>query len=125
MGVYPHGRGELASADNAFTHARLFVLWRYARRAPFHECSFAYRSRDFVVSSVLVNDDLTLAKRFCRGRVCGASVARRIGGLDCGTQGCLKRRIFMLTIGMYVQYARRPGVLGYVGILVCFALGLM
>jgi len=32
---------------------------------------------------------------------------------------------FMLTIGMYVQYARRPGVLGYVGILVCFALGLM
>lgn len=32
---------------------------------------------------------------------------------------------FMLTIGVYLQYVRRPTVLRYVGALVCFSLGLM
>src|SRR6202158_4451842 len=108
MGVYPHGRGQLASADNAFTHvllhtaaAILLFLVFWSMTAALWRSAFV--AAVFAVHPLHVESVAWIAER----------------------KDVLSGVFFMLTIGMYVQDAARPGVLGYVGILVCLALGLM
>ena len=54
-----------------------------------------------------------------------APLARRIGGLDLGTQGLLSALFFMLTLMAYHHYVRRPTFLRYAAVFVLLALGLM
>ena len=49
-----------------------------------------------------------LAECFCGGDLCDSSLARRIGGLDFRTQGCLERCFFHVDARAYYLYARKP-----------------
>ena len=74
----------------------------------------------------LRHDGGFVAQRVRGGVVCRPSVAGRIGGMDCGTQGRFERRVVHGDSVGVAGYTRRPDSRGRYGtVLVLFALGLM
>src|SRR5205823_8741430 len=84
---------ELASVDVDVSSVRSFVVRLAAVGLPLDESGAPYRQHAGAVWRDALDHRSGMAKRVGGGVVCGASVARRIGGVGGGTERCAKRAV--------------------------------
>ena len=79
---------QLASANVDFAHAGLPMVRLEADGASFDESTAAHGEHGFAVFGVKTINWWFVAERGCCGAVCVASIARGVGGVDRGAEGC-------------------------------------
>src|ERR1700744_5206712 len=95
MGVHHLSHRQLASRDVALASDGLSILWPEALGASSDQYPAACRERRVAFPFPERADVGAMAERERGGSFCMASGPCGIGGLDCRTQGCLERAIFL------------------------------